>query len=217
MSKKIKGEVQYNFVKKDGTKYGFGKFPNMRVDDGTEYLLDFFAGIATWHNYSSNRATYGTGQTELWDKRRWVGLGTCMFNNSSEERVSGLQGIPSGNTSYTIADTDLVSVEDSTLSNEVGSRVQATPDRTDQTAELYALFDVPGDIPSGTEIREFGLFLSDSGPNHDPSNHDQCKPKAMLCRSVRYGTGMIGGTGYYTDDPLIANDDIQIRWKVGEV
>lgn len=215
--KDIKGKVFVNQITKDGIQYDFKEYPNMRVDDGTEYLLDFFCGRKSWHD-PKDRSEYGTGQVGLWTTERWVGAGTCMFNNASAERVDGQDGIPDGSgLNYPIATTELVSVEDSFLSREVGSRVQATPTRVDQTVELYAEFSVPGDIPSGTEIREYGLFLSSSGPSGDPSALDARKPNAMLCRTVRHDTGIEGGTGYYTDDPLIATDTIQIRWKVGEV
>lgn len=211
----MRGKILVNKVRKNGTKYDFRKYPNLRVDDGTEYILDFFSGRATWHNYSNTRATYGTGMTNLWGKERWVALGTCMFNNASTERANGLDAV--SGTTYYIQDYQLVSAEDSFLSRETGSRVQVTPERVDQTVEFYGEFNVPGDIASGARIREFGLFLSNTGPNHDPSVHDESKPKSMLCRSVVYGTGSVGGTGYYTDDPLVVNDTIQIRWKFGEI
>jgi len=61
------------------------------------------------------------------------------------------------------------------------------------------------------------LFLKSTGPTADPSLIETEKPSAMLCRSSLWGSGVCGVTGVYTDDPLIANDDIEIRWKFGEI
>lgn len=214
---KFNNYVEVCFVDKEGKEYGHSRHPNLVVDDGMEYILDFMCGIATWHNYM-NEDSYGTGMVGLWNTTRYVGVGTCAFNNASSQRAFGRNALPTGTcaTGFLIEDTLLVSNEDSTLSREVGTRVQPTKTREDQTVELAAEFTVPGDIPSGTEIREYGFFLSSSGPAQDPSYHDASKPNTMLCRAVRYTTGVCGGTGIYLDDPLVANDTIRIRWKVSD-
>lgn len=193
----------------------WGEFPNLLVDDGKEYILDFFGGRKTWHN-PKDPGAYGTGNVGLWTQPRYGAAGTCMFNNSSVERVAGTFGVPSGSCAYPITDTILVSPEDSTLSNEVGSRIQLTVDRRDQTLEFTGRFNVPGNLPTGVNIREFGLFLGSSGPDHDPSYHEGSKPSTMLCRVSIYGSGFCGVTGVYVDDPLIPDEDIEIRWKFGE-
>jgi len=211
---KFKGLVTSNKIKKNGERYEHRKHPNLLVDDGKEYILDGFAGIKSWHNLGAA----GSGAVGLLTFKRYGGAGTCMFNNSSSERAVGTQGIPSGQIcNYPIGSTILVSPEDSNLSNEVGSRVVLTARRVDQTVEFIGRFNVPADIPSGTEIREFGLFLKSTGPTADPSLIETEKPSAMLCRSSLWGSGVCGVTGVYTDDPLIANDDIEIRWKFGEI
>lgn len=210
---KFVGEVNSNKIRKDGTRYDFRRHPNLLVDDGKEYILDFLAGIKSWHAPTET----GSGVVGLMTFERKGGIGTCMFNNSSTERAAGTQFIPIGSCDYPIASTLLVSPEDSYLSNEVGTRVTLTATRRDQTVEFVGTFQVPGNISSGTKIREFGLFLGATGPTNDPSFFDAQKPSAMLCRSTLWGSGVCGGTGVYSDDPLIANDDIEIRWKFGEL
>jgi len=208
----LKGLVRTNKIRKDGTRYDWRAKSNLLVDDGIEYILDLFAGKKSWHNPGAS----GSGAVGLLTYDRYIGPGTCMFNNSSEERGSGKDGV-SGGDFYPISTTVLVSPEDSTLSREVGNRVKVTATRVDQTVEFSAIFNVPGDIASGTEIREFGLFLQATGPTADPSQIESQKPYTMLCRISQWGSGVVGGTGVYIDNPIIANDDVEILWKFGEL
>jgi len=210
----LKGMVESNKIRKDGTRYDFRKHRNLLVDDGKEYILDGFAGIKTWHK---PQETYSSGTIDLWAWKRFGGAGACMFSNASVERANGINGIPSGSCDYPILSTQLVSPEDSTLSKQVGTRIQLTKTRRDQTVEFVGRFEVPGNIPSGTQIREFGLFLKPTGPSADPSFLESAKPYTMLCRTVLWGSGVCGVTGVYRDEPLIANDDVEIRWKFGEI
>lgn len=208
----FKGEVESWKVKKNGVKYDFRKHPNLLVDDGFEYILDFFAGKKSWHTPGAE----ASGVAGLLSFTRWGGAGICMFNNSSSEARSGKNGV-SGGDFYPTTTTVLVSPEDSFLSNEVGSRSAVVAKRRDQTVEFTARFNVPGDIPSGTEIREFGLFLQATGPIADPSQVESQKPYSMLCRVTLWDSGVVGGTGVYTDGPLVATDDVEILWKFGEL
>ena len=210
---KIIGLVSSNKVNKDGERYEWREHPNLLVDDGKEYILDFVAGIKSWHVPGAA----GSGVAGLMTFVRKGAAGDSMFNNASVERRDGIKGVPEGSSDYPTSSTQLVSPEDSTLSNEVGTRITLTARRVDQTVEFTGRFNVPGDIPSGTEIREFGLFLQSTGPSADPSFIEAQKPSAMLCRVSLWGSGTVGGTGVYTDDPLVANDDVEIRWKLGEL
>jgi hypothetical protein len=211
---KLKGLVESCNINKKGIKYNYRKHPNLLVDDGKEYLLDFFAGIQSWHNPTAA----GSGAVGLLTFLRWAGAGVSMFNNASRERALGQNGIPTGQIcNYPVGTTILVSPEDSFLSNATGVRTQLTATRRDQTVEFVGRFRVPGDIPSGTELREFGIFLQATGPDADPSLVENQRPYTMLCRSALWGSGVCGGTGVYIDDPLIANDDVEIRWKFGEL
>jgi len=211
---KLKGLVEVNTIHKDGRRENIGHYPNLLVDDGKEYILDFFGGLKSWHNPSAT----ASGTAGLMTFKRYGALGDSMFHNSSVQRAQGLKGIPTGaQEDYPIVDTQLVSPEDSFLSSEIGNRVQLTVTRRDQTLEFVGRFLVPGDIPSGTQVREFGLFLRSTGPVNDPSFSDLSKPNTMLCRTVLWGSGVVGGTGVYTDNPLTALDDIEIRWKFGEL
>jgi len=211
--KDIKFNLEYNKIRKNGKRYAFGKTHNLLVDDGKEYILDGLAGIKFWSNPTATES----GATKLGTFTRFGGVGVCMFNNSSTERVDGINGITGSGCSYPILTTELVSPEDSTLSRETGTRAWLTATRRDQTVEFVGRFTVPGDIASGAQIREFGLFLKQTGPLGDPSFNDVFKPSTMLCRAALFGTGVCGGTGVYIDEPLIANDDIEFRWKVGEL
>ena len=153
----------------------------------------------------------------------------------SQERASGMNAIPSGSEcSYPVSSTWLVEPEDSFLSREfvTGSRVSISATRRDQTVEIRAHVDVPGDVPANSYIREFGIFLASSGPAHDPSYQDGSKIRAMICRSALFGTGwynMSGGSCVpcssgavgaelcYYDDPYQAVSDIEFRWVFGEL
>jgi len=210
----FKGLVEINKIRKDGTRYDFREYSNLLVDDGKEYILDFAAGIKSWHKPSAT----DSGVIGLLTFERWGGLGMSMFNNSSVQRAQGINGVPSGGEcDYPILETILVSPEDSTLSNEIGTRVSLTPNRRDQTVELYGKFEVPGNIPLNTKIREFGWFLKQTGPIADPSLVESQKERTMICRTVVHGTGLCGPDPVYSDNPLIATDDIEMRWKFGEL
>lgn len=195
-----------------------GKSTNLWVDDGKEFALDFIFGIESWLEGD-------------WNEERWMGYGTCMFNNESFERASGMDYIPTGQEcNYPVDETWLVGPEDSFLSREIGQRTAITITRRDQTVEMSAIINVPGDVPVGTKLREFGVFLKSSGPTHDPSYHAASKSHAMICRTALAGTGYYcsGGTCLpcgsgaagaelcYYDEPYSATGDVQLRWKFGE-
>ena len=210
---KFKGFVTSNKVRKNGERYDWREHPNLLLDDAKEYILDFLAGIKSWHAPSET----GSGAVGLMTFVRYGAVGDSMFNNASSERRDGIKGVPSGSCDYPISNTLLVSPEDSFLSNEVGTRIALTARRVDQTVEFTGRFNVPGDIPAGTPIREFGLFAKSTGPSEDPSFVENQKPSTMLCRVSLWGSGVCGVTGVYTDEPLVADDDVEIRWKVGEI
>jgi len=208
----IKGLVKINKIRKNGKRYDWRVKNNLLVDDVLEYILDFLTGRKSWHVPSATASDV----EGLMTFERYAGAGLCMFNNSSVERGAGKNGV-SGGDFYPVTTTILVSPEDSTLSREIGSRVQVTATRVDQTVEFTALFNVPGDIPSGTQIREFGLFMQSTGPTADPSQIEAQKPFTMLARVSQWESGVVGGTGVYLDNPIIATDDIEILWKLGEL
>jgi hypothetical protein len=206
--------------------------PNLYVDDGKELTLDFLFGIQSWWN-PLPQASYGSGNIG-WDTRRYIGIGLCMFNNSSAERASGLNAIATGaECQYPVSTTYLVDPEDSFLSREATtSRVVATCTRRDQTVEIKGFINVPGNIPILTVIREFGIFLSATGPDYDPSYVEADRPDSIICRSALYGTGWYKSSGgtctpcaesdagaelCYYDDPYKAMDDVQFRWVFGEL
>ena len=216
-------------------EYELGNFTretvNLWVDDGKELTIDFLMGLVSWWN-PKDQVEYEGGDSG-WDTPRKIGFGTCMFNNSSFARASGMEGIASGNEcQYPVEDTYLVSPEDSFLSNEVGTRVTPIITRRDQTAEIKATINAPGDVPVGTDIREFGFFLKSTGPNKDPSLDENSKPYAMMMRAALYGTGYytnvggscvecdsgdIGAVFCYNDEPYTIEGDRTIRWKFGEL
>ena len=226
----MKGRVRIRQKQKNGK---FGKWTkwnnNLFLDDGKELTLDFLFGRNSWWNPKTEPSDYVGGDSG-WNTNRYVGVGICMFNNKSLERASGFEGIPSGSEyDYKISDHLLVNPEDSYLSNPVGSRILLDAIRRDQVIEFTAHFDAPGDIPTGTQIRELGIFLSSSGPTHDPSYHNGSKPNTILCRSVVYGTGFYNASGAtgaagnpgfvacYKDDPFVVVDDIELQWEFGDL
>lgn len=216
----IKGRITILEKNEDGEYKEEKQFHNLMVDDGLELILDFLVGRKSWWNPKA-KEEYSGGDSG-WDTTRYMAAGECMFNNSSEERADGQNGIPTGTESdYPVSDYLLVSPEDSTLSREVGTRTVAEFGRNDQKAEVTAEFESPGDIPTGTKIREYGLFLGSSGPEHDPSVHDDSKPEAMFARGVRYGTGEYGTGGSstwncYEDDAYTVTADFKVQWEIGE-
>ena len=209
------------------------KSPNLYVDDGKELTLDFLFGIQSWWN-PLPQASYGSGNIG-WDINRYIGIGLCMFSNSSAERGAGLNAIATGaECSYPVSTTFLVDPEDSTLSREVPTsiRVAGSCTRRDQTVEIKGFINVPGNVPVATVIREFGIFLGSTGPTSDPSYVEGSRPEAMICRSSLNGTGWYRSSGgscvpctyidagavlCYYDDPYTANSDVQFRWIFGEL
>jgi len=201
--------------------------PNLWVDDAKELTLDFLWGLVSWWN-PKDQSEYVGGDSG-WDTPRSLGLGECMFANASFERASGIKGIASGDEyNYQVAETYLVSPEDSFLSMELGSRSTLSILRRDQTVEMRVTIQVPGDIGVGEEIREFSSFLKAVGPTRDPSLHDASKPYTMLCRSAIFGTGYYDENGpvdpvdpgaklCYYDDPYVTTDDIELLWIFGEL
>ena len=203
-------------------------YPNLFLDDGVELTEDFLFGLKSWWN-PKDQGEYVGGDSG-WDTVRYVQAGACMFNNASPERATGGNGIPIGNEwDYPVDDTWLVSPEDSFVSRPTGSRVVLNAKRRDQTVEFSVSFNVPGDIPSGTDIREMGIFLASTGPIKDPSNSKLQKPNSILCRSTISNTGYYnsaGATGNkgdpgfklcHIDEPLHVTNDIEIQWEFGEL
>lgn len=228
----FKGEVRLYESEEDYELDNYSrKTPNLFVDDGKELTLDFLMRGRSWWNYKDEHLY--TGGDSGWKVTRYVGYGTSMFNNSSFARASGQLGIATGQEClYPVETTWLVSPEDSFLSNEIGNRVQVSVTRRDQTVEIKASLNSPGDVPLGTNIREFGIFLEASGPTSDPSLNDDQKSRAMICRAVLSDTGYysnVGGTCVevgsgdpgavlcYKDDPYTINGDITFRWIFGEI
>lgn len=183
----------------------------MFTDDGKEAALDDLFGLKTWWE----------------DDYRWMGYGTCCFNNESFERASGQDAIPSGQEcSYPVESSMLNSPEDSFLSREIGKRVKVSCTRRDQAVEIEAFVNVPGDIPVGTPVREFAIFCGAHGPYQDPSNFDSQKKYVMICRqshvgtgyyqcvggmSIPCGSGASGATLCYKDEPWIATGDRKLH------
>lgn len=225
----LKGRVRFRQRKENNEWGGWsGWRPNLFVDDGKELTLDFLFGLLSWWN-PKDQGDYVGGDSG-WNTVRYVQVGDMMFNNQSFERGSGMKGIPSGSEyNYKIEDTFLVSPEDSFLSSPVGSRVVLDAERVDQHVHFRAIFDCPGDIPTGTQIREIGVFLRATGPINDPSQHEASKPYTMICRSSRFGTGYYnsegatgqeGQEGYepcFNDDPIFALSDTELEWEFGDV
>jgi hypothetical protein len=201
--------------------------PNLFVDDGVELTLDFLFGRKSWWN-PLDRSEY-TSSNIGWNIDRYIRAGVCMFSNSSPERGDGQNGIPVGDEySYQVSNTMLVAPEDSFLSRATGEMVSVICNRIDQTVQFTVHFNSPGDIPTGTYIRELGVFLSSTYPTKDPSYDDANKPRTMICRSVYAGSGYYnseGATGEqgtpgfalcYKDEPLYVTNDINIEWEFGE-
>ena len=203
-------------------------YPNLFVDDGIEATLDFLFGLKSWWN-PKDQGDYAGGDSG-WNTVRKSRAGVSMFNNSSAERATGLDGIPAGQEyNYQVSNTWLVSPEDSFLSRPTGLSVTPIITRRDQTVEFTIKFNVPGDIPSGTPVREIAIFFDTDGPTKDPSHSDADKPKTMVARSVYGNTGYFdvgGATGAqgtpgfelcYTDAPLNVTTDIEIQYEFGEL
>jgi len=225
----LKGRQRRRTKNSEGKWLEWSKwYPNLFVDDGIELTEDMLFGLKSWWN-PKDQGDYEGGDSG-WNTVRYVQPGICMFNNASAERATGGNGIIAGSEyNYPVDDTWLVSPEDSFMSRPTGYRVVLNAKRRDQTVEFTVAFNVPGDIPSGTPLRELGIFLGSTGPTKDPSNSEAQKSKSIICRSVYANTGYYnaaGATGNkgdpgfklcYTDEPLNVITDIEIQWDFGEL
>ncbi len=225
----MKGRQRIRQKNKEGKWERWSKwYPNLFVDDAIELTEDMLFGLKSWWN-PKDQSEYSGGDSG-WDTVRYVQPGISMFNNASPERATGLDGILVGTEwDYPVDDTWLVSPEDSFISRTIGSRVVLNATRRDQTVEFSVAFNVPGDVPIGTPIRELGIFLANTGPIKDPSNSDSQKPNTMLCRTTISNTGYYnsaGATGNqgdpgfklcHVDEPLTVTTDIEIQWEFGEL
>jgi len=225
----LKGRQRRRIKNKEGKFEKWSEwFPNLFLDDGIELTEDFLFGLKSWWN-PKDQGNYVGGDSG-WDTVRYVQAGISMFNNASPERATGIDGIVVGTEyDYPVDDTWLVSPEDSFCSRPIGSRVALNAKRRDQTVEFTVSFNVPGDIPADTDVRELAIFLASSGPTKDPSNSDDSKSKTILCRSIYANTGYYneagqtgqqGQSGFklcYTDSPLNVTTDIEIQWEFGEL
>jgi len=223
-----KGRQRRRIKNKDGMWQKWSDwYPNFFVDDGIEATLDFLFGLKSWWN-PKDQGDYGGGDSG-WNTTRKSRAGVCMFNNASSERATGLDGIPAGSEyDYQVADTWLVSPEDSFLSRPTGLYVTPIITRRDQTVEFTIKFDCPGDLPVNTPVREISIFFA-TGISKDPSHSDANKPKTMIARSVYGNTGYYNATGQtgqqgdpgfelcYTDAPLVVTNDIEIQYEFGEL
>lgn len=228
----FKGKVGLYKKNKDGEWYLVKDSPNLYVDDGKELTLDFLFGRKSWWNPHTTEEYEPDGsETSEWDNRRYLGLGECMFNNSSSNTRAGIYSIPNGDEySYPVETTWLVNPEDSFLSSELtGARSILSVTRRDQQVELSTTITPGVEVPSGSYIREAGIFLQSTGPNEDPSLEDSCKPYAMICRSALYDTGYFDASGNeydeeisgarlcYKNDAHFLDSEIQFRWTFGEL
>jgi len=95
--------------------------------------------------------------------------------------------------------------------------------RSGRTVTIEATFTTDADaengaaavIPTGTKIRELGIFLNDEPTGSvAPSTVRADRPSAMLCRSVRYS---VSG-GYIQDNPITAGaNNLTVRYTYGDV
>ena len=94
--------------------------------------------------------------------------------------------------------------------------------RTGRTVTIEATFTTDPDqsngdadtIPTGTEIRELGVFLGIPTGSISPSTNRADRPNTMICRSVRYD---VSG-GYIQDNPItVGANNITVRYTYGDI
>lgn len=227
----FEGKVEI-FKKINGEWHLVKKTKNLFVDDGKELTLDLLFGRMSWWNPQTTESYIPDGaETAEWNTRRYLGLGECMFNNSSQNTRNGIYEIQSGaNFDYPIEDTWLVNPEDSFLSKELsGNRAVLDITRRDQQVEMACTITPGVEAPQYSYIREVGVFLSGNGPAEDPSLVDAYKEAAMICRAALWDSGYfdISGNEYdeeisgavlcYKNDPHYFDSETKFRWTFGEL
>ena len=95
--------------------------------------------------------------------------------------------------------------------------------RSGRTVTIQATFTTDPDgengtanvIPTGTKIRELGIFLGNHPTGSgSPSTVMEDRPFAMICRSVRYS---VSG-GYIQDNPITAGaNNLTVRYTYGDI
>jgi len=94
--------------------------------------------------------------------------------------------------------------------------------RTGRTVTIEATFTTDPDqangdantIPTGTYIRELGIFLAEPTGSIAPSVNRADRPKTIIAKAVRYE---VSG-GYIQDNPIIAGaNNLTVRYTYGDI
>lgn len=163
-----------------------------------------------WKKFADNKLVRG-GAAWLEDKAlgnaesQWTdSVITHMAIGASDYTNFGLAG-PSNGTITKPDSWNGASSLDFRLTDEI-TRSEVSFTRLGDVMIVSAIFndnDIHEVGATQTDIRELGLFLSDSPPTDNPFDSEDEQPDAMIVRSVRYSET----STQYIDDPLVKTKD----------
>lgn len=163
-------------------------YRNTVVETGAEFLLDLMFTLDT----------YGTGGITH------EALGDSNATNDGLAGPSAGSPIPEETGTWQGVDPD-----DWRLSNEVTRVAINTVERTDQSVLVTAVFDNALFPTGGSQIREVGLFLSDTPPNVNPQYDGNERPNSMFSRAL-----FVTASGGFYHDSYEQKDNDGLDMKV---
>lgn len=217
-----------------------GENTNRMVYAGREAWLDFMFGVENWFSGAAGYDADVAGSTH-WHPNRMIAVGTVADDNDGYFEGNGWLLAGSGLTGTTITTGTnfayLPNLNDNYMSSAMSGN-GATDEyntgvalfykqadrvvRTARSVQIEATFNYCNDpanantetIPTGTQIREMGIFLGGTPTGViSPSTDRTQRPRTMMNRSVRYTvTG-----GYIEDNPItVGSNKITIRYTFSD-
>lgn len=186
-------------------------------------------GSTHWHPYRYIAVGYSADDNDDWLYQNNGALTGAAGDGDNMTGGTGISGsvITTANIGHfpNLNDSYMSSLDVTKDNKNVGTglfyKIADRTTRTARTVTIEATFTTDGDrangdvdtIPTGTQIRELGVFMAEPTGQISPSTNRSHRSGAMLCRSVRYG---VGG-GYLADNPItVGANNLTVRYTFGE-
>lgn len=188
-------------------------------------------GSTHWHPYRYVALGYSADDNDGFlqtNNYALTGAAGAGANQTGGTGISGACVATGSNFAHfpSLEDSYMSSLDVSKINDNVGTglfyKLADRTIRTARTVTIEATFNTDsnadnGDedtIPTGTKIREMGIFLGIPTGSIAPSTTRSDRPSTMLFRSVRY---QVSG-GYIEDNPItVGTNNLTVRYTYGDV